>query len=825
MSNIHVEKAKIRNKPSLSCTNCQKRKVKCDRKRPCLSCTRKNWACFYQKKPQPLIFSEYVYSSQHNRNSSDKSENDQNKSSNLDFRVTEGPDNVLNLHKGYCSVHMKEPFVRVNHGPLSWLSIFHKDPCLNYLWNFSNERGDITIYNKSIPQINRADSLIFKIKDDDERKDGSISERVFRRRILEQEGYDEKAPFKSLNNLEPEEFLHRTKNLNSTSVTFVRALFEGKFDTELHLFEKIKSVLPKKRALWSLVHIFFTTVYPFMPFLDQTDFTKAVIAILGPVRFSDEPFKEISVKRKLDLTIIAQLLIIIRLTYLSLSSKRGSESEHLTNSRLSSESQFDYNYLLSSPIHLTTIGVAKSCIDSFKITMKPSISLLQSLILMRFYHQLAPEFGDGVHGSDSVISSALLIQMAVSLGLNREPDDFVHSDKNQRQNHLARKLWAGLVEMSYLNSMFSGLPFTVNIKNSDVKKPFCNRVNSSIDDSDLELAIIDEYTWIPMIIPLDNYLNMILDINAPLLIKEFIHELSIIEVICLERLFTIKTGCMTKFGIFQEVKRAQLFLQIRSSIISINLHLYLHYEKLQETDKLFYYLNKNFLILLEELIPYYSEVRAGRYNQFGLYLIPFIETCFHKTDHLILMTFMRVMYLKQNILTKLSNNIVYNRRYNSLLRLEASLHKVGTLLIKVFSDFATKYYYSWRIAKSHSLFFKFVSERDFYESLTFPMISFNLNIKQLDHLEQIIGVIADKLSDATRNIDDDDQSTESISRAENLNNVCNTDTVADDGWLPLLPYHMNPNVDFEDNSFQDPSDIIGLYDFNLEDYEYLRDPS
>lgn len=37
----------------------------------------------------------------------------------------------------------------------------------------------------------------------------------------------------------------------------------------------------------------------------------------------------------------------------------------------------------------------------------------------------APEDGDGADGGDAQVLTAMLIQMAYSLGLNREPDNFL----------------------------------------------------------------------------------------------------------------------------------------------------------------------------------------------------------------------------------------------------------------------------------------------------------------------------------------------------------------------------------------------------------------
>ena len=63
------------------------------------------------------------------------------------------------------------------------------------------------------------------------------------------------------------------------------------------------------------------------------------------------------------------------------------------------------------------------------------------MLYMRIYRNCAPEESDGIDGGDSQVATALLVQMAYSLGLNREPDKFdVCND--EKVNHLGRKMWS-----------------------------------------------------------------------------------------------------------------------------------------------------------------------------------------------------------------------------------------------------------------------------------------------------------------------------------------------------------------------------------------------
>ena len=91
---------------------------------------------------------------------------------------------------------------------------------------------------------------------------------------------------------------------------------------------------------------------------------------------------------------------------------------------MNSEEETVAKYIMQNPINLSTIEVANSCIQCFQFTRKSNITVFQAMLYMRIYRNCAPEESDGIDGGDSQVATALLVQMAYSLGLNREPDKF-----------------------------------------------------------------------------------------------------------------------------------------------------------------------------------------------------------------------------------------------------------------------------------------------------------------------------------------------------------------------------------------------------------------
>ena len=61
--------------------------------------------------------------------------------------------------------------------------------------------------------------------------------------------------------------------------------------------------------------------------LDEIDFRESVTKIIGETEYKDEKIKELKVEKRLDLAVIGVLLIILRMSYLSLFCNKESVNE------------------------------------------------------------------------------------------------------------------------------------------------------------------------------------------------------------------------------------------------------------------------------------------------------------------------------------------------------------------------------------------------------------------------------------------------------------------------------------------------------------------
>lgn len=94
--------------------------------------------------------------------------------------------------------------------------------------------------------------------------------------------------------------------------------YDGGIDEELKLIEKIELVLPNKRITWKLIERFFTHLYPFFAIIDELYFKSLINRLLGPESSDDEKISKLKVEKRLDFVYLGLLLIVLRLSYLSL---------------------------------------------------------------------------------------------------------------------------------------------------------------------------------------------------------------------------------------------------------------------------------------------------------------------------------------------------------------------------------------------------------------------------------------------------------------------------------------------------------------------------
>lgn len=866
---------KTRNKPSLSCTNCRKRKTKCDRKQPCSSCVKKinlAYSCVYDHVPNlknhpsqlqntpdpdysfsPIVpphsatiqttsttntpnihtatsFANSISSpieplrkrhrllnyniiesdnpayeeilrlrkkiaeleetlltqntpngtpiTNGNNNSAKQNKNDIYK----EILSPTGPscpnpivddDDVMNFYDGYTPIQIKRNIRRVNYGPLSWIALMKKDPALCLAWKALLSKGSYCIITNKWPQLNSENIALLNTPQSlSEENNSNYMDKIFKKRVLEFEGYDEVVPYKSMvkkgeadEEVEDESTKSTTPNkngpvLNFTQITLAKSIFDGRINPELHLINKIKQIIPRKKVFWTLMDRFFTDVYPYFPFVDEELFKKELLRIVGPKSYDDVPFDSIRIEKKLDLANIAICFILLRLTYLSFFNNRNCINEYIMNSEEDSVAKF----IMLNPINLSAIEVAESCIQCFQFTRKSNMTVFQAMLYMRIYRNHAPEESDGIDGGDSQVGTALLVQMAYSLGLNREPDK-LDVCNDERINHLGRKMWNFLMRSDLTQCYTLGNPTSIDARHYDVKPPFVHDSNASIEDREMEIAIVDTFVYLNSELDsMRKMLDYVLDINNYAKVNDITRDLHEFEVILHDFFNVIGNPDACKVRTDREsiiqyyhVVKLRIFLSMKTALTSLYYHVYLHYEKNFNSELSFFYLLKMYYIIREDLIPAIGHTLLGRYSSRGLFLNPNMQLALHKINQINLSCIIRVSYLARMFeinpdhQTKMQTDKVYAEHFEKLNSLLKNIRKTGDLVRIIMERLGTKYYYSWRIAKAHRGLFDVLSEPENYDKYLGgikKIKAFQFTPKQLNELDQLIrmlGKCAEKL--------------------------------------------------------------------------------
>lgn len=820
-----------RNKPSLSCTNCRKRKTKCDRKQPCSACVKKinlSYTCAYDTPPKQFAINsdtpptEYPARKRHKPETIDDAENPvQQELARLRKRIIEletslqhahtpktPPENknyprnkpilsptsstcpnpivndeeIINFYEGYTPIQVKRNIRRVNYGPLSWIALMRKDPALNLAWKVLCSKDSYCIITNRWPRLTSENNALINISHNPEdEKNSNYMDKIFQKRVLEFEGYDEFVPYRSLygrkesdttNTEQPTTSDKSTSKpssttttnpgprLNFTQISLAKSIFDGRINPELHLIEKIKQIVPKRKVFWTLMDRFFTDIYPYFPFVDEESFKKELLRIFGTRTYTDLPFESIRIEKKLDLANIAICFILLRLTYLSFFNNRNCVNEFIMNS----EEETVAKYIMQNPINLSTIEVANSCIQCFQFTRKSNITVFQAMLYMRIYRNCAPEESDGIDGGDSQVATALLVQMAYSLGLNREPDKFdVCND--EKVNHLGRKMWSFLMRSDLTQCYTLGNPTSIDPRNYDVRPPFVNDNNSNIEDREMEIAIVETFVYLNSELDLmRKMLDHVLDINNGAKINDLTRDVHDFEVI-LHDFFNVlgnvnagkvKTDRESVIQYYHVIK-LKIFLSMKTALVSLYFHIYLHYEKRFDSELSFFYLSKMYLIIRDDLIPAIGHTLIGKYSSKALVLNPNMQLALHKINQINLSCLIRVSYLvhmfeqKPNHEELMANDIVYLEHFNKLKSLMTNVRRTGDFVRVIMERIGSRYYYSWRIAKAHVGLFKMLSQPENYDkqlSGIRKLKSFQFTPKQLDELDnliRILGKCAEKL--------------------------------------------------------------------------------
>lgn len=616
----------------------------------------------------------------------------------------------ISFYEGYTSIHVHGNRT-VNFGPFAWASIMKKDKGLSILWDSFNTIGSkkSTIFKNNATNVTK-------------------SEKNFESKLVLHESDSDLVPYNTMKESSTTVKPINSDKLYDRTLSLGLAFNDGRLNRELQLIEKIKVILPKKKVLWKLIRRFFSSVYPFMPFIDETSFILETTKLVGYESFEDEYITTLNVEKRIDLAHLGLLLLVIRLGYLSLFSNNASVNERNLHSTDPSPKAQEIKYLLMNPINIDVFEVAQDCLDQFQVLRRMSFQVLQLTFFIRLYNAFSPEEGD-IADCEPQTLNGVLIQMAYSLGLNREPDNFQDVLNDPKQNNLRRKMWYFLVMWDMFYACTSGNPMLNDTIYHDVKIPFYEPGNNNISNISLDKAVTESFGKSVIFLPkVRNILTLMLRVNGKAKMSQLTKLLSEVELetsIKLgnldEALKVSKEPEITSFYHRNVAVKSYFFM--KTFFLTVYFYFHLHYES-KNIDLSFFYLKKLLFILCEDVMPYYFKLLEDNENLSDMIINPTIENLVHKANQVNFAFIIKVNFKIHQLKSQpdhvhnCQTNQTYKDYFVALCQLSSYITRCAEISIAAISKLSNRYYQAWKITKGHTYILKSITSVDFYNTFS-----------------------------------------------------------------------------------------------------------
>lgn len=754
-----------RNRASIVCGFCRKRKVKCDRQVPCSTCVKYgNIECHYsnhdeKEKANTNLMSELndlkaklhtiedmignntdASSLSYNKvDSSDDTSSTKHESySDSSSTAIDTPSDILgeeiSLFDGHSSIIDKFAFVRRSHGIFSWVTFTKLDPVTEVISGYIH-----SILTNHLKKVFNDDG--------DQEKSG----KVFREKIMAElnvTAMKKNSCLATSNSIDLTE--QRAKKLGV--VFYDWEGYEG-----VHLTERIKLILPTKVVIWKLIRRYFDALYPFFPYIDENTFRDQVISVIGPESYENEKVELLNIRTKLDFAVLGLLLIVLRLSYLSLFSSvvATNEAEFLrSDPSVGSEEKL---FLINNPINIDAVTIAKDCLFLFNMLDIASLHVLQLAFYLKIYATFAPEEGDGSLVGTSQIFTGIAVQMAMDLGLNRDPDCYPVGLQNEKVNNLSRKIWYGILQIDMMFSLASGRPLVADTTYSDTKLPFYKPGNENINDIEKEkevvLAFKNFFTYYG---PLKDITRLVLNMRTKFRVGDLMSKLTSLDNELKSHLY--KLSLLTSEHVFsstfamRETMDVLVYVNIRFFLLSNYLHMFVHYEKLRRFDISFYFLRKILSEIVFDMLPFMNrllDVSNKRFNHvIDLILIPTLEIGIHKSCLIISALIARTYFVKYHYEKAVNLSALggADQKYLSLLvDVQGKLELTFRSLYDLVNKLSGRYYYAWRIGKVSNIILGIITSKTLSEKLGSPDFEYKPKIPIFE-LQETNDVLSDGIN-------------------------------------------------------------------------------
>ena len=363
---------------------------------------------------------------------------------------------------------------------------------------------------------------------------------------------------------------------------------------EMALLERAVLLLPPAPIIELYLAYFFHDLYLYFPILDEAEFSADVFRIVGQLQGGQLPSR---LERDDDYAVLATLLYLLRLCFVSIFSNLAEENAELL-------SVPRYTAMLAHPIAIDMVRVCEECIGKFNMLSLHRLSVLQAMIFSRYYDSFAPEMGGYFADTRSRVLASMLVQMAINMGLHRDPDSSLDS-QTEREKNLKRKIWHVVWMQDILSAISFGVPLTIVQGMHDTELPRKGAPN--VGDLAMEAEVIVLFArHQPFVKCATKLLSMVYTVGEPVALADICAAVSELEQGCLQ---TLDGRTFTDFvnnggGMYRDPsapKRIYSFLHSKLLLLLMYCYMYIHYHDLGNIELEFFYMRKFFALYMCEL--------------------------------------------------------------------------------------------------------------------------------------------------------------------------------------------------------------------------------
>lgn len=726
------EQARKRKRIALSCDNCRKKKTKCDRQLPC-------GYCIKLSIPHTCVYS----SPNHVNNSSLAHGNDeaiQQELLKLQLKVRElekslskpSPEtpqttfminneavyiesehsvleNNLDLLLGLNPIGSEDELISFYFGEgkdsspsltLPFLSLLKRDPGVHLFWIY---------FAQPNVGVNFKDVFFNRVSNDDNKWRYEMNEKALS--ILGDSYIKQIADGCSLETVK--------QTLSNWGRDF-GVIYHPIDIKEFTISDKIISILNCMAPIQSYISIFFEKLYPFFPVIDETRFREEVARILCIDTGLTAKVLMVKFEKSLDMAIIAILFYLCKLCHLSLFHNNRKINCQEMNSTDGSPWIQQRRTLMSYPVPIDAINIAGEFLNKFSLVTKQDLWVLQGLIFSRIYDMYSPEAGDLLVDGDSQVFNGVLIQVAFSLSLNRDPD-YLPGPMSDETKHLRRKIWYFLVNLDIMDTIRLGTTISVSTTNYDTKLPYFKATEADGIRGKIEESASKSFVMLrPLIITLQNLADLVVNVKSKLRLPTVVEAVKDLEAV-LARMFgrfkdflKIDSSDCDSFVILTMTYyiRAKLFLVV------VYFRLYVYYLSKGNLELEFFYYKKVYTTLFYELaeVPQAASLVnvESCSTTFTLLYTPVLANYLHISSLISASFCIRLESSIREIKSDHSRDEAASQHLQLLQDLLVSNMECTRDSISRTARLATRYYYSWKNKKAFMYSIKLLRDESLY---------------------------------------------------------------------------------------------------------------